>query len=130
MKEENDITNAFLMKRILDELSRLKSNMPLGDNMKHLQSGLEDMRRDQRDMKNDLSDLKKKLLDPEEGVIVKVNENTKFRIVEENRYDDYMKINIDVDSLKKWQGGVNKALWIIFGALLVIALKILFGVAQ
>jgi hypothetical protein len=39
-----------------------------------------------------------------------------------------MKINIDVDQLKKWQGGVNKALWIIFGALLVIALKILFGV--
>jgi superfamily I DNA/RNA helicase len=127
MKEENDITNAFLMKQILDELSHLKSNMPLGE-MKHLQSGLEDMRRDQRDMKNDLSDLKKKLLDPEEGVIVKVNENTKFRLSEEDRYDDYMKINIDVDQLKKWQSGVNKAIWIIFGALLVIALKILFGV--
>jgi hypothetical protein len=127
MKEENDITNAFLMKQILDELSHLKSNMPLGE-MKHLQSGLENMGRDQRDMKNDLSDLKKKLLDPEEGVIVKVNENTKFRIAEEKRYDDYMKINIDVDQLKKWQGGVNKALWIIFGALLAIALKILFGV--
>jgi hypothetical protein len=40
-----------------------------------------------------------------------------------------MKINIDVDSLKKWQNGVNKALWIIFGALLVIGLKIIFGVA-
>lgn len=127
MKEENDITSAFLMKQILDELSNLKSNMPLGE-MKHLQSGLEDMRKDQRDMKNDLSDLKKKLLDPEDGVIVKVNENTKFRISEENRYDDYMKINIDLDSLKKWQGGVNKALWIIFGALLVIALKIIFGI--
>jgi phosphoribosylformylglycinamidine (FGAM) synthase PurS component len=80
-------------------------------------------------MKNDLSDLKKKLLDPEVGVIVKVNENTKFRIQEEDRYEEYMKINIDVDSLKKWQNGVNKALWIIFGALLVIGLKIIFGVA-
>jgi hypothetical protein len=44
MKEENDITNAFLMKQILDELSNLKSNMPLGE-MKHLQSGLENMER-------------------------------------------------------------------------------------
>jgi len=128
MKEENDITSAFLMKQILDELSNLKSNMPLVD-IKHLQLGLEDMRKDQRDMKNDLSDLKKKLLDPEDGVIVKVNENTKFRIQEEDRYEDYMKINIDVDALKKWQNGVNKALWIIFGALLVIGLKIIFGVA-
>jgi hypothetical protein len=115
MKEENDITSAFLMKQILDELSNLKTNMPLVD-IKHLQLGLEDMRKDQRDMKNDLSDLKKKLLDPEVGVIVKVNENTKFRIQEEDRYEEYMKINIDVDSLKKWQNGVNKALWIIFGA--------------
>jgi hypothetical protein len=127
MKEETDITNAFLMRQILDELSHLKTNMPLVD-IKHLQMGLEDMRKDQRDMKNDLSDLKKKLLDPEDGVIVKVNENTKFRIQEEDRYDDYMKMNVDLDSLKKWQGGVNKALWIIFGSLLVIGLKILFGV--
>jgi hypothetical protein len=40
-----------------------------------------------------------------------------------------MKVNIDVDSLKKWQSGVNKALWIIFGAILAIALKVIFGVA-
>jgi superfamily I DNA/RNA helicase len=128
MKEENDITQAFLMKQILDELAYLKSNMPNGE-LKHLQMGFEDMRKDQREMKNDLSEMKKKLLDPEDGVIVKVNENTKFRISEEGRYEEYMQINIDLDSLKKWQGGVNKALWIIFGALLVIALKILFGVA-
>lgn len=125
--DERDITSTFLMKQILDELAHLKSNMPNGE-LKHLQSSLEDLRRDQKSMKDDLSDLKKKLLDPEDGVIVKVNENTKFRIAEENRYDDYMKITIDLDSLKKWQGGVNKALWLIFGALLAIAVKVLFGV--
>jgi len=125
--EERDITSTFLMKQILDELAHLKTNMPNGD-LKHLQSSIEDLRRDQKSMKDDLSDLKKKLLDPEVGVIVKVNENTKFRVAEENRYDDYMKINIDLDSLKKWQGGVNKALWLIFGALLTIAIKVLFGV--
>lgn len=116
------------MKQILDELAHLKSNMPNGE-LKHLQSSMEDLKRDQKSMKDDLSDLKRKLLDPEDGVIVKVNENTKFRVAEENRYEDYMKVNIDVDSIKKWQGGVNKALWIIFGAILAIALKVLFGVA-
>ncbi len=126
--EERDITNTFLMKQILDELAHLKSNMPNGE-LKHLQSSMEDLKRDQKSMKEDLSDLKKKLLDPEDGVIVKVNENTKFRVAEENRYEDYMKVNIDVDSIKKWQSGVNKALWIIFGAILAIALKVLFGVA-
>jgi phosphoribosylformylglycinamidine (FGAM) synthase PurS component len=126
--EEKDITSTFLMKQILDELSHLKTNMPNGE-LKHLQTSMEDLKKDQRSMKDDISDMKKKLLDPEAGVIVKVNENTKFRLAEENRYEDYMKVNIDVDSLKKWQGGVNKALWIIFGAILAIALKVIFGVA-
>lgn len=116
------------MKQILDELNHLKSSMPNGE-LKHLQTSLEDLKKDQRSMKDDISDMKKKLLDPESGVIVKVNENTKFRLAEENRYEDYMKVNIDVDSLKKWQSGVNKALWIIFGAILAIALKVIFGVA-
>ncbi len=126
--EEKDITSTFLMKQILDELNHLKSNMPNGE-LKHLQTSLEDLKKDQRSVKDDISDMKKKLLDPESGVIVKVNENTKFRLAEENRYEDYMKVNIDVDSLKKWQSGVNKALWIIFGAILAIALKVIFGVA-
>jgi len=126
--EEKDITSTFLMKQILDELNHLKANMPNGE-LKHLQTTMEDLKKDQRSMKDDISDMKKKLLDPEAGVIVKVNENTKFRLAEENRYEDYMKVNIDVDSLKKWQSGVNKALWIIFGAILAIALKVIFGVA-
>jgi hypothetical protein len=126
--EEKDITSTFLMKQILDELNHLKTNMPNGE-LKHLQTTMEDLKKDQRSMKDDISDMKKKLLDPESGVIVKVNENTKFRLSEENRYEDFMKVNIDVDSLKKWQSGVNKALWIIFGAILAIALKVIFGVA-
>lgn len=126
--EEKDITSNFLMKQILDELGHLKTNMPNGE-LKHLQTTMEDLKKDQRSMKDDISDMKKKLLDPETGVVVKVNENTKFRLSEENRYEDYMKFNIDVDSLKKWQSGVNKALWIIFGAILAIALKVIFGVA-
>jgi len=125
--EERDITSTFLMKQILDELNHLKTNMPNGE-LKHLQTTMEDLKKDQRLMKDDISDMKKKLLDPESGVIVKVNENTKFRLAEENRYEDYMKFNIDVDSLKKWQSGVNKALWIIFGAILAIALKVIFGI--
>ena len=125
--EEKDITSTFLMKQILDELGHLKTNMPNGE-LKHLQTTMEDLKKDQGLMKDDISDMKKKLLDPESGVIVKVNENTKFRLAEENRYEDYMKVNIDVDSLKKWQNGVNKALWIIFGAILAIALKVIFGV--
>ena len=123
--QEKDVTQTLLMKQILDELSRLKSNMPNGE-LKHLQDGIEGLRQDQKALKDDISDIKKKLLDPDDGVIVKVNENTKFRLTEERRYNEYVQYTSDLDSLKKWQSGVNKALWLIFGSIIAIGIKILF----
>jgi uncharacterized protein YdgA (DUF945 family) len=123
---EDNINQAFLMKQILDELIKLKSNMPNGE-IKHLQVSIEDLRRDQKSLKEDISDIKKKLLDPETGVIVRVNENTKFRMNEEGRYEDYLEFNGDLQSLKKWQGAINKAMWIIFTAITAIAIKVIFS---
>ena len=125
--DERDVTQTLLMKQILDELSRLKSNMPNGE-IKHLQDGIEGLRQDQKSLKDDISDIKKKLLDPDDGVIVKVNENTKFRMQEEDRYEDYLQFNSDVKELRSWQNGVNKALWILFAAIIGIGLKVIFGV--
>ena len=128
MANESDITNSLLMKQILDEMNTIKSKMPNGE-LKHMQDGMDEMRKNFKEMKDDLSEMKRKLLDPDDGVIVKVNENTKFRIQEEGRYDEYFIIKNDVDSMKKWQSGANKALWIIFAAIMAIVLKILFGVS-
>jgi ABC-type Fe3+-citrate transport system substrate-binding protein len=128
MDKERDITQSLLMKQILDEISNLKSKMPNGE-LRHMQDGMEEMKKNFKEMKDDMSELKKKLLDPDDGVIVKVNENTKFRLEEESRYDENMAQKADLESMKKWQSGVNKALWIIFGAIIAIALKIIFGVS-
>jgi hypothetical protein len=127
MDENNNISQTILMKQILDEISRLKSTMPNGE-LKHLQDSVEGLRLDQKSLKEDVSDIKKKLLDPDTGVIVKVNENTKFRVQEESRYEDYLQFNVDLNDLKKWQSGINKAMWIIFTAIAAIALKVIFGV--
>lgn len=125
MSREN--TEVALIRQILDELLKLKSDLPNGE-LKRMQDGIEDLKKDQKSLKDDISDIKRKLLDPEDGVIVKVNENTKFRIQEENRYEEYIQLNSDMNILKKWQGGVNKALWILFGALIALALKVVFKV--
>ena len=124
MADQKEIST--LIKGILDELQHMRDRFPNGD-FKIMQNNLEELRESQKAMKEDISEMKKKLLDPNDGVIVKVNENTKFRLQEEDRFEDYMKINADVQDLKKWQEGVNKALWIIFGALIAIAVKVIFG---
>lgn len=123
---ESEITQALLMKEILGEIKELKSSMPNSE-IKVIQSGMDDIRREQREMKDDISDIKKKLLDPNDGVIVKVNKNTDFRLQEEDRYDEYVKFNVDMKELKTWRNGVNRALWIIFGALIAVVVKLVFG---
>jgi hypothetical protein len=123
---DKDVTNSLLMKQILDEISNIKSKMPNGE-LKHMQDGMEEMRKNFKEMKDDFSEMKKKLLDPDDGVIVKVNENTKFRIQEENRYDEYMANKAELEALKKWQGGVNKALWIVYTSLVGIVLALIFA---
>ena len=127
--DENNINQAFLMKQILDELTKLKSNMPNGE-LKHLQDSIEDLRRDQKSLKDDISDIKKKLLDPETGVIVKVNENTKFRIeqekLQEREEKEYKELILEHSELMKWKGGVTKAMWIFFTAIVGIVAKIFF----
>lgn len=129
MSGDENVSYSFLMKQILDEMNSIKSKLPNGE-LKHMQDGMEEMRESFKDMKDDLSELKKKLLDPDDGVIVKVNENTKFRIQEEGRYDEYYAIKKDLSAMKEWQAGANKALWIIFGAIVAIAVKILFGAGK
>ncbi len=125
--DEKEITQAFLMKEILGEIKDLKSSMPNGE-IKILQTSMDDLKREQKSIKDDMSDIKRKLLDPDDGVIVKVNENTKFRMQEQDRYDDYMQTHIDIQEMKTWKKGVNQALWILFGALIAVAAKVIFGV--
>ena len=123
--EEDKFQQTMLMKQILEEIAFLKAKMPNGE-LALMQNNIEILKNNQSLMKEDLYDLKKKLLDPENGVIVKVNENTKFRLTEERRYNEYVQYTSDLDSLKKWQSGVNKALWLIFGSIIAIGIKILF----
>jgi superfamily I DNA/RNA helicase len=128
MENEKDLTQSLLMKQILEEINTLKSKMPNGE-IKHFQLALDELKNSFKEIKDDISDLKKKLLDPDDGIVVRTNENTKFRIQEERRYEEYLAIKADLEETKKWQSGIIKAMWIIFGSIIAIAVKVIFGVS-
>jgi hypothetical protein len=122
---ENKKQVTDLMKDILDELSSMRSQLPNGE-LKIIQLNIEELKQSQADMKKDLSDLKKKLLDPDDGVIVKVNENTKYRENQEQDEKEYKELILEHAELVKWKGTVTKTLWIIFSALVGILAKMFF----
>jgi predicted nucleic acid-binding Zn-ribbon protein len=80
---------------------------------------IEDMQSDVKDIKADLSEMKAKLLDPEYGVIVRVNKNTAFRKDTEDLVDE-------IQSLKRWRANAVRVAWTFISATIAALVKLLF----
>lgn len=114
------MTQKELLENVLSELVHIKKHMPNGE--------LKLMLNDMKDMKEDISELKYMLLNPEDGVIVKTNQNTQFRRrLEADEKELQLQLR-ELEDLKKWKGGVNKALWILFAGLIAIVFKLIFNI--
>ena len=107
-----------ILETVLSELKSIRTGMPNGELKQILES--------QREMKEDISELKYTLLNPEDGVIVKVNKNTEFRKSSEKKSDEYHQLIKDLEDLKGWKQTVIKVLWILFGAVVTILTKVFF----
>jgi len=111
------MTQKELLENVLSELTSIKKGMPNGE----LKLMVEDM----KEMKEDVSELKYMLLNPEDGVIVKTNQNTYFR----KNTEELLKVNEahirNLEEVLRWKNAVTKALWIIFGVLASIIIRIL-----
>ena len=75
MSETKESTK--MMERILEELVFMRSKLPNGE-LKIIQTSIDDLKHSQDSIKSDVSELKKKLLDPETGVVVRLNQNTQY----------------------------------------------------
>jgi predicted RNA-binding protein with EMAP domain len=107
-----------ILETVLSELKSIRTGMPNGELKQILES--------QKEMKEDISELKYTLLNPEDGVIVKVNKNTDFRKSSEKKSDEYHQLIKDLEDLKGWKQTVIKVLWILFGAVVTILTKVFF----
>ena len=70
-----------------------------------------------QEMHEMMKEIKEILLDPEDGIIVRVNKNT------------YWRRQVDFDEFKallRWKQGVTHALWISYSALIGILVKLIF----
>jgi hypothetical protein len=114
-----------MMDRILEELVSMRSKLPNGE-LKVIQSSIDDLKHSQDSIKSDVSELKKKLLDPESGVVVRLNQNTQY-IQDKKEMEDYYDEIIDQHKdLLSWKNNMTKAMWIVFTAIVGILTKMMF----
>ena len=111
------MTQKQLLETVLTELSSIKQHMPNGE--------LKQMQKDMENLKTDISDLKHTLLNPDNGVIVNTNKNTDFRKEMQAGERDFQNKLAELEDLKRWKDGVSKALWIIFGILAGLIIRML-----
>jgi hypothetical protein len=111
------MTQKELLESVLAEIKHVKTHMPNGE--------LKQMAKDFEKVKEDLTDLKFTLLNPDNGVIVNTNKNTESRIYHESRAELYADNVSKLNELQSWKAGVNRALWIIFGILASVIIRML-----
>ena len=119
---------AITNKEILEEIEFLKKKMPNGE-FALLKKSVEDLSGGQDALKSSIRELKQQLLDPDGGVVVRVNRNSDFRKDSEKRgplcQQSFENMEDNVNSILGWKDNVSKALWILFTGIAGLIIKTL-----
>ena len=119
---------AITNKEILEEIEFLKKKLPNGE-FALLKKSVEDLSIGQNSLKSSIRELKQQLLDPDNGVVVRVNRNSEFRKDSEKRgplcEQSFNNMEDSVQDIIGWKDNVTKALWIMFTGIIGLILKTL-----
>ena len=123
---------AITNKEILDEIEKLKKKIPTANgDFILLKKSVTDLSEGQGALKDTIRDLKKQLLDPDNGVVVRVNRNSDFRKESEQRgplcQQSFENMEDNVNSILGWKNNVSKALWILFTGIAGLIIKTMMG---
>ena len=116
-KRTDTMTQKEVLESVLSEIKHIKTHMPNGE--------LKQMAKDFENMKEDISDLKYTLLNPDNGVIVNTNKNTEYRLELQGNEKDFREQMSKIEEIERWKQGVTRALWIIFGIIAGIIIRML-----
>jgi len=91
-----------------------------------MKKDIETLGEDVREINDKLDRLMIKLLDPDEGLVVRVNKNTDRLDERDKNLAGWMKDVRDFHYMKKWKSTVTKALWGLYAAIIGYIVKLLF----
>ena len=128
-------TNQQMFDELAIAIDEIKAQLPVNPisrngELTSIKLQLKKICEDQHEIKDDVGMIKKKLLNPEGGIVVRVNKN-KEDIEELIGYTKgFLKkcegMEADVKECKKFKSGAHRALWVVYTAIIGLAAKLLF----
>ena len=68
----------------------------------------------------------KKLLDPDSGLVVRVNKNTERLDYRDEKMPEWMSEMQQFRNMKNWKSNINRALWVLYSVVIGFLAKIIF----
>jgi hypothetical protein len=84
------------------------------------------LKKDVKEINNKIDNLTLKLLDPDDGVVSRVNKNTRFRKSHDREMPTYNTIIDEFRELQRWKFTVTRALWGLYAGVVGYVLKLIF----
>ena len=116
----------LMMDEILDALEVIKSKLPNGE-LKIIQEKIAAIESFQEQIHEDIRAIEKQMLDPEDGIVVRVNKNTDFRKKKEQEDRFHAKLIDEHKELMSWKSTITKIVWILFSSVAGIIVMMLSG---
>jgi len=91
-----------------------------------MKKDIEMLSEDIKELNDKMDRLMVKLLDPDEGIVVRVNKNTERLDERDSRMKGWMKDLESFRQMKKWKFTVTRALWGLYAAIVGYLVKIIF----
>jgi len=87
---------------------------------------IESLTQEVKEINEKIDNLTLKLLDPDDGVVSRVNKNTAFRKSHDREMPQYNVIIDEFRELQRWKSVVTKALWGLYTAATAWVVKMIF----
>jgi chromosome segregation ATPase len=120
-----DKTNKELIQELSESIKDLRSKMPNGE-FEIIRLKLEGLETDVQDIKEDIDKMKKWILNPEDGVVVKVNKHEEKLTELSGVKDDKQSMAEKIKDLESFKSGMTKALWVIYATVVGLIAKMFF----
>ena len=122
---------AITNKEILDEIENLKRKIPTANGEFILmKKSVEDLTAGQSSLKSIIHELKERLLNPDDGIVARVNRNSDFRKDSEKSgplcKKSFEEMQDGVHELTIWRTNVTKVMWLLVTGIIGLGFKVIF----